>query len=182
MKKTGYLSKSFWSFFKETLNSWKDILRPGGRIYVQSGNIRNPGASKGCWIIDESVIKINEEAIKIVSSDKRFEAYKDVLEDGPYMKAHDDLREKSHNSVDGSSYDFMPRDLDNKGFIYNIFSRNFDDGGGDTGDLLTQGYSTHAMRAIMGLGTTPSMDVKKPLKDVYETPDHIQKARDAGPK
>ena len=95
---------------------------------------------------------------------------------------YDDLREKSHNSVDGSSYDFMPRDLDNKGFIYNIFSRNFDDGGGDTGDLLTQGYSTHAMRAIMGLGTTPSMDVKKPLKDVYETPDHIQKARDAGPK
>ena len=95
---------------RETLNSWKDILRPGGRVYVQSGNIRNPKASKDCWIIDESVIKINEVAQKIVSSDKRFEKYRDSLKDEAYMKAHDDLREKY----------FLPvRDID---YYQNLFN------------------------------------------------------------
>jgi ubiquinone/menaquinone biosynthesis C-methylase UbiE len=79
---------------KETLKSWQGILRDGGKLYVQSGNIRNPKAPEDAWIIDESVIKINEEAIKIVSSDKRFEAYRDHLKDLPYMEAHDRLREK----------------------------------------------------------------------------------------
>ena len=58
---------------KETLESWKKILRPGGRVYIQSGNIKNPEASKDSWIIDESVIKINEAAVDIVSKDDRFQ-------------------------------------------------------------------------------------------------------------
>tara|TARA_Y100001954_G_scaffold237744_1_gene302481 strand:+ start:53 stop:1045 length:993 start_codon:yes stop_codon:yes gene_type:complete len=79
---------------KETLESWKKILRPGGRIYIQSGNINNPEAAKEGWIIDESVLKINEAVLEIVSTDKRFSKYRLSLEDKNYMNAHDKLREK----------------------------------------------------------------------------------------
>ncbi|MCZ6670773.1 MAG: methyltransferase, partial [Acidobacteria bacterium] len=38
-----------------TLNSWAKVLKPGGRIHIQSGNIRNPEAGPEEWIIDETV-------------------------------------------------------------------------------------------------------------------------------
>ncbi|MAM35401.1 MAG: hypothetical protein CMH28_10045 [Micavibrio sp.] len=95
---------------------------------------------------------------------------------------YDNLREKSGKLADGRSYDYMPRNLDDNGFIYNLFTRDFDNGGGDGGDLFMQGYSTHAMREIMDLGTTPDMDTDQLLKDVYKTPDHIAKNRNQGPK
>lgn len=79
---------------KETLESWKKILRPGGRIYIQSGNINNPEASEEGWIIDESVLRINETALKIVSNDNRFAKYRPSIKDKKYMEAHDRLREK----------------------------------------------------------------------------------------
>ena len=63
-------------------------------LFNNLGNIKNPNASKDAWIIDESVIKINEVAIDIVSKDKRFEKYRPSLDDKGYMEAHDKLREK----------------------------------------------------------------------------------------
>src|SRR5689334_19090201 len=36
----------------DTLRSWHAALRPGGRVFVQSGNIANPDAAPGTWIID----------------------------------------------------------------------------------------------------------------------------------
>ncbi|MAQ71269.1 MAG: hypothetical protein CL565_03650 [Alphaproteobacteria bacterium] len=95
---------------------------------------------------------------------------------------YDNLRDKSGKLADGKTYDYMPRNLDDNGFIYNLFIRNFDNGGGDGGDLFLQGYSTHAMREIMDLGQTPNMDTDQLLKDVYKTPDHIAKNRKHGPR
>lgn len=78
----------------DTLASWTRILRPGGRVFVQSGNIRNPGARPGEWIIDETVEAIHAEAMRIVHSDARYAAYRAVLDDPARMRSHDELRAK----------------------------------------------------------------------------------------
>lgn len=78
----------------QTLGGWFDILKPGGVAYVQSGNIRNPEAEEGTWIIDETVEHIHRAAMDIVSTDPEFEDYRGHLEDADYMKAHDQLRSK----------------------------------------------------------------------------------------
>ena len=36
----------------DTLRSWHDLLVPGGRAFVQSGNIGVAEVPEGCWIID----------------------------------------------------------------------------------------------------------------------------------
>lgn len=78
----------------ETLRSWARILRPGGRALVQSGNIRNPSANPGEWIIDETVGAINEQAAVLVRADPHYTAYRAVLEDDARMAAYTALREK----------------------------------------------------------------------------------------
>lgn len=74
----------------ETLASWRKVLRKGGRAFVQSGNIRNPAAAPGEWIIDETVDAIHEAAMAIVAEEPRWAAYRDVAN----MKAYDELRAK----------------------------------------------------------------------------------------
>lgn len=79
---------------QETLQSWAKILRPGRRAFVQSGNILNPDAGADHWIIDNTVEAIHKAAKKIVRSDARFEAYREILEDVPRMKKYRKLRRK----------------------------------------------------------------------------------------
>jgi SAM-dependent methyltransferase len=74
----------------ETLRSWRKVLKPGGRAFVQSGNIRNPAAREGEWIIDETVEAIHRAAMEIVREDDRWAAYRGVSN----MAAYDDLRAK----------------------------------------------------------------------------------------
>ncbi|MEK7862114.1 MAG: methyltransferase domain-containing protein, partial [Chloroflexota bacterium] len=78
----------------DTLASWTRIVRPGGRVFVQSGNIRNPQAGPGEWIIDETVEAIHERAMVIVRADARFAAYRAVLDDAAKMRQYDELRRK----------------------------------------------------------------------------------------
>ncbi len=78
----------------DTVAAWFDILKPGGRAYIQSGNIRNPDADSGSWIIDETVEHIHRAAVEIVASDAEFKDYASVLKDADYMAAHDALRAK----------------------------------------------------------------------------------------
>jgi len=79
---------------EETVRAWRSVLRPWGRVFVQSGNIRNPEMSDDEWIIDETVEVIHERAMKIVRRDERFAAYRDLLDDAEHMEEHDDLRRK----------------------------------------------------------------------------------------
>lgn len=79
---------------EDTMRGWYDILKPGGVAYVQSGNIRNPEAEAGTWIIDETVEHIHRAALEIVGSNEEFKEYWDVLKDADYMRAHDKLRSK----------------------------------------------------------------------------------------
>ncbi|HEX5136894.1 MAG TPA: class I SAM-dependent methyltransferase, partial [Planctomycetota bacterium] len=68
----------------ETLRSWKKVLRKGGRAFVQSGNIRNPSAAPGEWIIDETVEAIHRAALAIVTDGSRWARYRGVANMAAY--------------------------------------------------------------------------------------------------
>jgi SAM-dependent methyltransferase len=78
----------------ETLASWARMLRPGGLAFVCSGNMHNPNARPGEWIIDETVAKVNDIAAELVSAEPAFAQYRAALEDTALMSRHEKLREK----------------------------------------------------------------------------------------
>ncbi len=97
---------------EQTLRDWHSILKDNGRIYVQSGNIRNPNAPSGSWIIDETVEHIHKAAIKLVRTNETYSQFRDSLADGEYMSAHDKLRHKYFLPVrDLSFYETIFREV-----------------------------------------------------------------------
>ena len=78
----------------ETLRSWKEALKPGARVHIQSGNIRNPDADPDVWIIDETVEAIHRTAMEMVRTQPEYGALRPLLDDKEYMNAHDSLRKK----------------------------------------------------------------------------------------
>lgn len=77
-----------------TLASWARLLREGGRVFVQSGNIRNPEADDGAWIIDDTVEALQASARRIVREDARFARHRHALADDARMEAHAAFRHK----------------------------------------------------------------------------------------
>ena len=78
----------------DTVASWVRVLRPGAAVLVQSGNIRNPDAPAGTWIIDETVEAIHDLAVELVRSDPTWTAYRAGLDDAARMARHAELRRK----------------------------------------------------------------------------------------
>ncbi|MCZ6651229.1 MAG: class I SAM-dependent methyltransferase [Acidobacteria bacterium] len=78
----------------DTLAAWHRVLKSGARVFIQSGNIRNPEAGEDEWIIDETVEHIHLAAMEIVREEERFVRYRPCLEDREYMRQHDALRQK----------------------------------------------------------------------------------------
>jgi len=78
----------------ETVRAWRRALRHSGRLFIQSGNIRNPEMPDDEWIIDETVEVIHREAMTIVTEDDAYEGYREALSDEGFMASHDDLRRK----------------------------------------------------------------------------------------
>ncbi len=78
----------------ETLQAWHRALKLDARIFVQSGNIRNPAARAGEWIIDETVDVIHRAAMKIARSRARYAPYREILDDATRMREYDALRAK----------------------------------------------------------------------------------------
>lgn len=70
------------------------MLRPGGRAFVQSGNIGVAGLPPGSWIIDETVEAINAAAAELVRTDERYAQHREGLEDPARRAAYDELRRK----------------------------------------------------------------------------------------
>jgi ubiquinone/menaquinone biosynthesis C-methylase UbiE len=71
-----------------TLRAWARVLKPGGRVRINSGNLRNPRAGENEWIIDETVYVVHEVATGLVRTDPRWAAYRDVLDDRERMAAY----------------------------------------------------------------------------------------------
>src|SRR5205823_10807880 len=78
----------------ETLASWVRALRPGGSVFVNSGNIRNPRARPNEWILDETVWVINEVAEGLVRTDPRYGTYRDALDDQERLASHHAHRDR----------------------------------------------------------------------------------------
>lgn len=72
----------------DTVASWVEVLRPGGRVLVNSGNIRNPRAQRSEWILDETVWVVADLAEGIVRTDPTYAAYRSLLEDSERMAGH----------------------------------------------------------------------------------------------
>ena len=78
----------------DTLRSWFRALRPGGRAFVQSGNILNPDAPAGDWIIDATVEQIDLAARELVLEGHAYGPFRAAVDDAPRMAAYESLREK----------------------------------------------------------------------------------------
>jgi SAM-dependent methyltransferase len=77
-----------------TLAAWARVLVPGGRVRINSGNIRNPRAAENEWIIDETVYVVHEVATGLVRTDSRFAPYRAVLDEPERMQAYLDYRDR----------------------------------------------------------------------------------------
>ena len=78
----------------DTLRSWRQLLRPGHLLHVQSGNIGVPELPEGSWIIDETVEAINRAAEDLVRADDRWVAYRAGLDDPVRRERYAALRRK----------------------------------------------------------------------------------------
>jgi len=78
----------------DALRSWHRALRPSGRAFVQSGNIRNPDAAPGDWIIDATVGEIDVAARALVADDPAYAPFRAALDDAARLRAYEGLREK----------------------------------------------------------------------------------------
>ena len=83
-----------YSDLAETLASWARVMRPGGTVLINSGNIRNPRARPNEWILDETVWVINEVAEGLVRTDPRYAAYRECLDDPDRLMAHHAHRDR----------------------------------------------------------------------------------------
>jgi ubiquinone/menaquinone biosynthesis C-methylase UbiE len=79
---------------ENTLRAWTRVLRPGGHVRINSGNLRNPRARENEWIIDETVYVVHEVATGIVRTDDRYAAYRPVLDDEERMGAYLEYRDR----------------------------------------------------------------------------------------
>lgn len=112
---------------EETLASWREIIRPGGHVFVQSGNIGLPTERmpEGAWIIDETVTAIDQAARELVYEETRWAPYRDGLDDVDRMRAYRELREKFFLPIRPLSH--YTDALEGSGFIIeNITHRTVD--------------------------------------------------------
>jgi len=97
-----------------TLDSWREMLRPDGRVFIQSGNVGVPYMPKGTWIIDETVEAIAERAEEIVREDDAYAADREWLEDTDRLERYAELRRKYFLPV--RPIDFYLESLESSGF------------------------------------------------------------------
>ena len=78
----------------EVASAWVRALKPGGRVFINSGNLRNPGVKPGEWILDETVWVVNDLAESLVRSDPAYAEYRPALDDRERLAAHHAHRDR----------------------------------------------------------------------------------------
>ena len=71
-----------------------EVVRTKNKVFINSGNLRNPSAKPGEWILDETVWVINDLAESLVRSDPQYASYRAVLDDTKRLRAHHAHRER----------------------------------------------------------------------------------------
>jgi len=79
---------------EDTLRAWARVLKPGARVRINSGNIRNPRAAAGEWIIDDTVYAVHEAAVEIVRQDDAYAQYRPLLEDRARLERYLEYRNR----------------------------------------------------------------------------------------
>ncbi|MFO1534803.1 MAG: class I SAM-dependent methyltransferase, partial [Thermoplasmatota archaeon] len=77
-----------------TAQGWHAALRPGGRLHVQSGNIAHAVQGQPAWLIDGTVQAAHDHAVRLVTQEPRWSAYRQVLADRARMARYDELRRR----------------------------------------------------------------------------------------
>jgi SAM-dependent methyltransferase len=78
----------------EVAAAWVRALKPGGRVFINSGNLRNPRANPEEWILDETVWVINDLAESLVRSEAAYARHRAVLDDTACLQAHHAHRDR----------------------------------------------------------------------------------------
>jgi SAM-dependent methyltransferase len=141
----------------DTLGSWARVLRPGGRAFVQSGNIRNPQAGPSEWILDETVWAIHEVATGLVRNDARYAAYRPLLDDEPRIQAH--LAHRDQVFLPVRPLDYYLRGLEEAGFtVEDVRARSIEAQVADWFEFLSAYHE-----AVLGwVGGSAKIDGKAP--------------------
>jgi ubiquinone/menaquinone biosynthesis C-methylase UbiE len=144
----------------DTLASWARVLRPSGRVFVQSGNIRNPQARPSEWILDETVWAIHEVATGLVRNDPRYTAYRPLLDDETRMQAHVAYRDQVFLPV--RPLEYYLRVLEEAGFtVEEVTVRSIEARVEDWFEFLSAYHE-----AVLGwLGSSVKVDGEAPSKE-----------------
>jgi len=146
---------------EDTASAWARVLRPGGKLFINSGNIRNPRAKPNQWILDETVWVVNDLAEGIVRTDPKFAAYRPILDDGPRMEAHVAFRNRVF--VEPRRLDYYLNILRGAGFqIEPVVERNIRARVDEWCELLCAYHD-----AVLGwVGCNEKVDGRKPTPEV----------------
>ena len=156
----------------DTVASWVRVLRPGGHVLINSGNIRNPRARRNEWILDETVWVVGEIAEGLVRTDPAYAAYLPALDDTERMAAHAAFRDKVF--LHPRPLDFYVETLELAGLkVESVREASIEARVGEWYEFLTT-YSD----AVLGwVGGTEKIDGAAPLADGGRRPAGVDAPR-----
>ncbi|MGI9016061.1 MAG: class I SAM-dependent methyltransferase [Euzebya sp.] len=144
----------------DTIRSWTKILRPGGQVFICSGNMNNPNCPPGQWIIDNTVEHVNEIVADLVLREPAFEQYRDNLTDATKLAAHTKLREKVFVPV--RDLDYYEQTFEDNGFdVVHSFDATINARVDEWYDLL----ATYHDGVMSWVGGSPKVDGVAPSAD-----------------
>jgi ubiquinone/menaquinone biosynthesis C-methylase UbiE len=102
----------------ETIISWNKLLKKGGKLLINSGNINNPKMkTPSSVLIDQTVNEIFSISFDIVKNNKKYHQYLTKLSDIPYMEKYNQLKNKYFLPI--RNIEYYTSSLYKNGFIIN---------------------------------------------------------------